>query len=197
MQCDNPIFVLSELRPHIWVVALSSYVSLSLYGLAHWIFAYKYWMLSHLLTGSKLKWVRIANISMYLSIFFFQLVVMIVFLYENLKNNTQILWLNVLFWTALFANVFLNLFTFWALGDSFKRLLHLEKTSTNMVANSKMMILHIISYGVFILSLLLYFLSLAGFQSTSFITDLLAITSFISQGFLILILNAIYTHQTK
>lgn len=86
-----------------------------------------------------------------------------IWLWFELNGTDSLAW-SIVFWVLLSLNVFFNLASCWALGDSFKRMIALKDDSKNLVVNYKMMIAHIVSYAVYILSLALYFGALAGYD---------------------------------
>jgi hypothetical protein len=83
--CEVP-FNKSDVRQSIIVFAISGYISLVLYTLAHWAIAYKYWQLSFMLSFQSLKNIERTNIFIISGVITSELIVLVVQLYLYLTN---------------------------------------------------------------------------------------------------------------
>jgi len=54
----------SQIKTQVWMNGIYTFVSLVLYTLAHWLFAYKYWYLGYVLTQHSQKIPTRVNIAM-------------------------------------------------------------------------------------------------------------------------------------
>ncbi len=93
---------------------------------------------------------------------------------------------NVLFFFSLWTQLLIDVLSCYILWDSFRRIKGFSKDNESIDVNENMVRLHIVSYSLFLVSLLLYFGSYAmpSTDLVSFMTALVSITNTISQAIL-------------
>jgi hypothetical protein len=116
--------------------------------------------------------------------FFWQIISAIAFLVTVFKMES--VFINVLFFFSLWTQLLIDVLSCYILWDSFRRIQSFSKVNENLDVNEKMVRLHILSYSLFLVSLLLYFGSYVMPKKNliSLMTILVSTTNTVSQAIL-------------
>ena len=101
------------------------FISITGYAIAHWIFAFKYLMLSYLITGLSTKFIKRLNVGVIVGILVSQFIVALIFIIDELKNVANVV-TSTIFYVLLFTNVVFNLMSCLALQYAFKKISSLK-----------------------------------------------------------------------
>ena len=180
-------------------MGICGWLSTTLFAISHWMFAYKYWIMSFrietALQGDStpdLKCQTKTNVITLVSIVFSSsLSTLLFYLISFVAQRTSTLEI-ILFYSALRSTAFFDGFSCYLLFDAFRRI-RKHKVAANLKINTAMMHVHQAAYALFVVSLLFYFVSNVGGPSwfVAWMTILVCVTSFASQALLIFIFNRI------
>jgi len=119
------------------------------------------------------------------NIFFWQILAATAFLIDSflLPNN---LYITLLFFFALWTQLFIDILSCYVLWDAFKRMQNFSKDNQNLDINVTMIRLHIASYSLFIASLLMYLGSylIPTYGLISLMTIVISLANTLSQAIL-------------
>ena len=159
-------------------MGVSGFLTETLFALSHWMFAYKYWILSFRIQSiveksqtNELSCQNKTNKAMIINIFwwsFLSTVLWYVIEFTKLTNNLII---QILFYSSLWSTIIFDCISCWVLYDSFKRI-KLYSAKANLEINTRMMRFHLFSYVLFLLSLFFFFGANIGEPPQWFVTSM-------------------------
>ncbi len=201
-------------------VVLSSLICNTLFTLAYWLFANKYWVLSFRVQSLvenkplKIKCQQRTNVITISNIVFWVCLINLLFfvlIFSNINQRVTLYnTIAVVQYISLFALIFIQAFSCFVIFDSFARLKKYSSIA-GIQMNTFMQKIHALTYTLYIASLLPYFfLNFVALRSNglSIVTILVSITQAVSQLLLIYLLNSLlkvpekhvkskkYGHQT-
>jgi len=164
------------IKTDLWIAGISSFIVFVCFGLAHWLYAYKYWIFSILVPAvmakqsckSDLKCAQITNAVIIANIVGWQAVSLVIFLYWTLNDLYYTEFVNKTYIITMWSTVPFNLLSCLVLGWAYYKLFKLTKCDQKFIVHGKMMVAHLLTYLLSVFCLIEFLLSTMGRKTKEF-----------------------------